>query len=167
LLDLLQTDADISPGDSGGALIDAQGQVIGINEAYIPPSAGAVSIGFATPATTVENIVPQLLKNGVAVHPYFGAQLSEITPQTAPQTSGGPSAGLAVLSVVTGGPAGNAGIQTGDVVTAMDKTQLATVVEFITALRSHKPGDVVTVTILRGTATLPVSVTLTEQPASG
>jgi serine protease DegQ len=63
MLDLLQTDADISPGDSGGALIDARGQVIGINEAYVPPSEGAVSVGFATPATTVNHVVPQLLKS--------------------------------------------------------------------------------------------------------
>lgn len=65
-LDLLQTDADISPGDSGGALVDAKGHVIGINEAYIPPSEGAVSIGFATPATTVSRIVGQLLKHSKA-----------------------------------------------------------------------------------------------------
>jgi serine protease DegQ len=63
---LLQTDADISPGDSGGALIDARGRVIGINEAYVPPQEGAVSVGFATPATTVNRIVPELLKRATA-----------------------------------------------------------------------------------------------------
>ncbi|MDQ1431942.1 MAG: serine protease DegQ [Actinomycetota bacterium] len=163
-LDLLQTDADISPGDSGGALIDAQGQVIGINEAYIPPSAGAVSIGFATRATTVEQVIPQLLKTGKAVHPYFGAQLSELTPQTAQQLNVGANAGMAVQAVVPGGPAANAGIQVGDVITAMDKTQVLTTVDFITALRSHQPGDVVTVTLVRGTTTLAAKVTLSEQP---
>jgi S1-C subfamily serine protease len=72
LLGLLQTDADISPGDSGGALIDAEGQVMGINEAYIPPAEGAVSIGFATPATTVNVVVPRLLENSKAVREYSG-----------------------------------------------------------------------------------------------
>jgi S1-C subfamily serine protease len=77
-IDLIQTDADIAPGDSGGALVDAQGRIIGINEAFIPPSAGAVSIGFATPATTVLDIVPQLLARGRAVHQSVGSQLSEL-----------------------------------------------------------------------------------------
>jgi serine protease DegQ len=166
-LDLLQTDADISPGDSGGALIDAQGQVMGINEAYIPPSAGAVSIGFATPATTVNDIVPQLLKTGQAVHPYFGAQLSELAPSTAQQLNVGTSAGMVVQGVVAGGPAANAGIQVGDVITAMDKTPVPTVVAFVTALRSHKPGDVVTVTLVRGATNITATVTLTEQPSGG
>ena len=79
LLDLVQTDADISPGDSGGALVDAQGHVVGINEAFIPPSEGAVSIGFATPAPRVARIVGQLLKHGEATHPSGGAQLTELS----------------------------------------------------------------------------------------
>ena len=78
-LDLIQTDADIAPGD-WGALVDAHGRVIGINEAYIPPSAGAVSIGFATPARTVIDIVPQLLRRGWAAHPSIGAQLPSSRP---------------------------------------------------------------------------------------
>jgi serine protease DegQ len=164
MLDLIQTDADIAPGDSGGALVDARGQVIGINEAYIPPSAGAVSIGFATPATTVLDIVPQLLERGRAVHPSFGAQLSQLTPDTAQQLDVGTDAGMVVQGVTAGGPAAGAGIQPGDVITAMDTTQSPTTAAFATALRSHQPGDAVTVTIVRGTSTLTPKVTLGEQP---
>jgi S1-C subfamily serine protease len=165
LLDLLQTDANISPGDSGGALVDDHGQVIGINEAYIPPAQGAVSIGFATPATIVNVIVPQLLQSGKARHPYFGAQLSEVAADTAQQSLVGTGAGVIVNTVVTGGPAARAAIKVGDLITTMDKTRVPTVVAFITALRSHRPGDVVTITIMRGTTTHTTDVTLTEQPS--
>jgi serine protease DegQ len=165
MIDLLQTDADISPGDSGGALIDARGQVIGINEAFIPPSEGAVSIGFATPASTITRIVPQLLKRGKAVHPFHGMQLAELTPDAARQLDVGAGAGVVVLAVVTGGPAANAGLRVGDVITAMDKAWAPTLSAFTAALRSHQPGDVVRLTIVRGATTITTKVTLSEQPS--
>ena len=165
-LDLIQTDADIAPGDSGGALIDAQGRVIGINEAYIPPSAGAVSIGFATPATTVIDIVPELLERGRVLHPSIGAQLSELTPDTAHQLHVGTDAGMVVQRVTAGGPAAGAGIQPGDVITALGTARSPTSVAFVTALRSHGPGDVVTITVVRGTSTITPELTLVEQPAA-
>jgi S1-C subfamily serine protease len=165
-LDLIQTDADIAPGDSGGALVDAHGRVIGINEAYIPPSAGAVSIGFATPARTVIDIVPQLLRRGWAVHPSIGAQLSELTPDTAQQLHVGTDAGMVVRAVTAGGPAAGAGIQPGDVITAVGTTSSPTTVAFARALRAHEPGDVVTITIVRGTSTVTPTVTVGEQPAA-
>ncbi|MCU1429013.1 MAG: signal protein [Actinomycetia bacterium] len=164
LIDLLQTDAAISPGDSGGALVDGQGHVVGINEAYIPPSAGAVSIGFATAATTVDQIVPQLLKNGKAVHAYFGAQLADLTPDIARQLGMKVTQGVVVLAVVAGGPAAKAGIAPGDVITAVDSTPVQTVEDFIAAVRARKPGDVLTVKTVRGSATITRKVTLSEQP---
>jgi len=165
-LDLIQTDADIAPGDSGGALVDADGRVIGINEAYIPPSAGAVSIGFATPATTVIDIVPELLERGRVMHPSIGAQLSELTPDTAHQLHVGTDAGMVVLRVTDGGPAAGAGIQPGDVITALGTTRSPTSTAFVSALRAHEPGDVVTVTVVRGTSTITPELTVSEQPAA-
>jgi S1-C subfamily serine protease len=163
LANLVQTDAAISPGDSGGGLLNDKGEVIGINEAFLPPSTGAVSIGFATPASTVEQIVPQLLKNGKAAHPFIGVQVAQLTPDLAQQLGVKASQGAVVLSVDSGSPADKAGIQEGDVITAVDSTQVAAVEDFAGALRSHQPGDVVTLKIVRGRTTKTVKVTLAEQ----
>ena len=80
LVDLIQVDAPISPGNSGGALLDGTGRVIGINEAYLPPSTGAVSLGFAIPAATATNVADQLLADGTATHPYLGVSLGQAHP---------------------------------------------------------------------------------------
>ncbi|HEY3673803.1 MAG TPA: trypsin-like peptidase domain-containing protein [Acidimicrobiia bacterium] len=164
LLNLLQTDAGISPGDSGGALVDSRGQVIGINEAYIPPSDGAVLIGFATPATTVDTIVRQLLDHGRATHAYFGAQLGDPSSDGAQPGSVGVDEGMVVLAVAPGGPAANAGLQPGDVIETLGATPVPSTVSFVTALRSRKPGTAVRVTFVRGTTELTTTVTLIEQP---
>lgn len=164
LANLVQTDAAISPGDSGGGLFDGNGQVIGINEAYLPPSTGAVEIGFATPVSTVQQIVPQLLKNGKAVHPFVGVQVAQLTPDIASQLGVSVKQGAIVMAVQSGSPAAKAGIKEGDVITAVDNVQVNAVEDFIGALRAHQPGDVVTMTIVRGNSTQQVRVTLGEQP---
>ncbi len=166
LVDLIQTDAAISPGNSGGALVNATGQVVGISEAYIPPSQGAVSIGFATPAATVVNTVEQLLRSGRAQHAFVGIQPGELTPEIAQQLGVSQSQGVVVLDVVTGGPADKAGMRPGDVITALDGKPVATVEDFLAALRPHRPGDVVTVSFLRGDAEQEAQVTLTDRPPS-
>jgi serine protease DegQ len=167
LVDLIQTDAAISPGNSGGALVNGAGQVIGISEAYIPPQQGAVSIGFATPAATVVNVVGQLLRNGRAEHAFLGIQPAELTPEIAQQLGVRRSGGVVVLDLVRGGPADKAGIRPGDVLTALDGKQIVTVEDFLAALRPHRPDDTVTVTILRGSARQDVKVTLADRPTSG
>jgi serine protease DegQ len=83
LVDLVQTDAAISPGNSGGALVGGDARIIGVNVAYIPPSASAVSIGFAIPAPTVTDVVKQLIDKGKAAHAYLGVQPVPLTPQIA------------------------------------------------------------------------------------
>jgi S1-C subfamily serine protease len=166
LVDLIQTDAAISPGNSGGALVNAAGQVIGISEAYIPPQQGAVSIGFATPAATAVSVVGQLLRNGRAEHAFLGIQPGELTPETAQQLGVRQSGGVVVLDVVRGGPADKAGLRPGDVITALDGKQVATVEDFLAALRRHRPDDTVTVTFLRGSARQDAKVTLTDRPTS-
>jgi serine protease DegQ len=167
LVDLIQTDAAISPGNSGGALVNGAGQVVGINEAYIPPSQGAVSIGFATPAATVVNVVQQLLRQGRAQHAFIGIQPGELTPEIAQQLGVSQTQGVVVMDVVDNGPAAKAGLRPGDVIVAVDSKQVATVEDFLAVLRPHKPGDTVTVTFLRGDASQSTDVTLADRPPSG
>jgi S1-C subfamily serine protease len=113
LVDLIQTDAAISPGNSGGALVDAEGRIIGINVAYLPPQAGAVSLGFAIPAPTARSVIDQLLEDGTVYHPYLGVNPADLTPPIAEQFYVDADAGVILVSVGEGTPAGQAGLRQG------------------------------------------------------
>ncbi len=169
LVDLIQTDAAISPGNSGGALVGGDGTVMGINVAYIPPNSqqGAVAIGFAIPATTVTNVVQQLLDSGTVEHAYIGIRPATLTQQLAQQLGTQADHGVAVISVEQGGPADDAGLQPGDIITALDGTELNTVEDLLGALREHSPGDQVSITIMRDGNERQLDITLGDLPVSG
>ena len=164
LVDLIQTDAAISPGNSGGAVIDGQGHVVGVSEAYIPPTVGAVALGFATPAATVADVADQLLATGSAHHAYIGIQ--PLTPQLAHSLGVNRSNGVVVLAVGKPSPAADAGIRPGDLITALNGHDTPTAEDFIAALHNAKPGDHVQLTVLRGNQTLQISVTVADRPAT-
>jgi S1-C subfamily serine protease len=164
LVDLIQTDAAISPGNSGGALVDADMEVIGINVAYIPPSAGSVSIGFAIPAPTVTDVVTQLLEDGTAEHAYLGVLPAALTPEIVRQFDIPVSDGALIVEVPPGGPAAEAGIRPGDVVIAIGDSPVSTVEDLLGALRRQKPGDRVSVSIVRDGEESTVDVTLGDFP---
>lgn len=149
LVDLIQVDAAISPGNSGGALLDATGRVIGINEAYIPPAAGAVSLGFAIPAATAVDVAEQLLAEGRAIHPFLGVSLAPVTPQLAERLGAPVSDGALVLAVQPGGPADTAGVRAGDVVVEFDRRTVSTVEDLLDLLRDTRPGQQVPLTVAR------------------
>ncbi|MGH9231326.1 MAG: S1C family serine protease [Acidimicrobiales bacterium] len=167
LVDLIQTDAPISPGNSGGALVDADGRIIGINVAYIPPAARAVSIGFAIPAPTVRDVVGQLLDDGDVSHAFLGIRPAPLTPEIASRLGADVDAGVVVLDVVSGGPAEDAGMTPGDVITAIDDQQIDTVEDLLATLRDHAPGDEITVAVAREGDTVELTVTLTDRPQTG
>jgi RNA polymerase sigma-70 factor (sigma-B/F/G subfamily) len=160
LVDLIQTDAAISPGNSGGALIDRQGRLVGINEAYIPPSAGAVSIGFAIPAGTVTDVADQLLRNGTVAHPYLGVALTTLTAETARTLGMKVDSGALVRQVQSSGPAAAAGLRPGDVIVSFNGVAVRSVGDIYAALRKVKPGDKASVGIDRNGQNSTVSVTL-------
>lgn len=164
LVDLIQTDAPISPGNSGGALLDARGRVIGINEAYLPPKSGAVSIGFAIPSTTVTSIVDQLLADGTAEHPYLGVSLAPLTDSLRRSLHTRVDRGAVVLEVGPGSPASEAGIQHGDIITRFADQDIAAVENVLGALRGVRPGQAVPITVQRGDRPVQLSVTVGEQP---
>ena len=144
LVDLVQTDAAISPGNSGGALADREGRVIGINVAYLPPAeTGAENIGFAIPSDTAISVADQLIENGEAVHPYLGVYLSDLTQDTASKFGSPLDSGALVAKVEPDGPADAAGIQRGDVVTAAGSEEVRSSGDLLSALRNYMPGDTV------------------------
>lgn len=159
-IDLLQTDAPISPGNSGGAVADAAGDVVGLSEAYLPPSSGAVAIGFVTPATTVTSVADQLLANGTVKHAALGIVPTDITAQIA-QRFGLPStSGALVVDVSPQGPAAKGGVKPGDIITEFAGTKVTDVTDLLAALRKQDPGQTVSLTVRRGGSTQTLSVTL-------
>jgi serine protease DegQ len=164
LVDLIQTDAAISPGNSGGALVNGRGEVIGINVAYIPPEQGAVAIGFAIPGATAVDVVGQLLRDGRATHSYLGIQPDQVTREVAAQLGLDRAAGVLVREVVEGGPAAEAGLRPGDVITGMDDARIETVEDLFGELRQRKPGSQVRLAIIRDGRQQEVTATLADRP---
>ncbi len=167
LVDLIQTDAAISPGNSGGAVVNGQGEIIGISEAYIPPQAGAVSLGFAIPSPTATAIAEELLEDGTADHAYLGLTPGAITPQIARQLRVEDSTGAVVISVAEGGPASEAGLRPGDIITSLDGEEVASPEDLLAVLRRLNPGDTVDVEFNRGAEGDQTRIELTERPTEG
>ncbi|MDQ0769415.1 serine protease DegQ [Pseudarthrobacter defluvii] len=159
-IDLLQTDAPISPGNSGGAVADSTGQVIGLSEAYLPPSSGAVAIGFVTPSSTVTNVADQLLASGAVKHAALGVVPTDITPQLAQRFSLPVTAGALIVNVSQGSPADNAGMEAGDIITKFAQTQIGNVTDLLVALRKQDPGQQVDIVVQRGSTPQNLHVTL-------
>jgi serine protease DegQ len=164
LVDLIQTDAAISPGNSGGALVNGRGQVVGINVAYIPPEQGAVAIGFAIPGATAVDVVGQLLKTGRATHSYLGVQPDQVTGEIAAQLGLDQARGVVVLNVVEGGPAARAGLRPGDVIVRMDSAAVDTVEDLFGELRQRKPSSQVRIAYIRDGREQQATVTLADRP---
>ena len=164
LVDLIQTDAAISPGNSGGALADQNGEVIGINVAYLPPAqTGAENIGFAIPSDTATSVADQLIDNGRAVHPYLGVSLADLTPGIAKQFGIAADSGALVTEVASGGPAEKAGIKQRDVIIALGSSKIKDSGDLIAALRDYKPGDSMTLTLNRNGEQRNVDLTLGDR----
>jgi S1-C subfamily serine protease len=164
LVDLIQTDAAISPGNSGGALADRDGRVIGINVAYLPPAeTGAENIGFAIPSTTAVSVADQLIENGEAIHPYLGVYLSDLTQETASRFKNPVDSGALIEKVEPGSPADDAGIQRGDIVTAAGSEEVRSSGDLLSALRAYMPGDKVRLTILRNGEETTLQANLAER----
>jgi putative serine protease PepD len=163
VLDAIQTDAAINPGNSGGPLVDMQGRVVGINSAIATTSsgsgqAGSIGVGFAIPIDQARPIAEQLIADGHANHAVLGVQVKDAL------TNGGVTpGGAAVIAVTSGGPAGKAGLQVGDVIVQLDDRRIDTADSLVAAVRSHKAGETVQVTYLRNGAKDTVSVTLGSQ----
>ena len=163
LIDLIQTDAPISPGNSGGALVDGGGQVIGINVAYIPPEARAVAIGFAIPSGTAIGVVRELVERGEVRHAFLGVTPQQVTDDLAEQFDLGVEDGALVVEVSEGTAATRAGIRPGDVVVEFGGERVRLVEDLLAGLRARDPGDRVTVAVVRDGERRELDVTLGER----
>jgi serine protease DegQ len=161
LVDLIQTDAPISPGNSGGALVDLDGEVVGINVAYLPPGeTGAVSLGFAIPAPTAAQVVEQLLETGRVQLAFLGIRPIQVTTELAARFDLAVEEGVAVSVVEPGSAAARAGLREGDVIVALDGEPIRTVEDLFAQLRQRRPGQRVSLTVVRDGDRRELDVTL-------
>lgn len=164
--DLIQTDAAINPGNSGGPLVNLRGEVIGINTVIIQaPGAG---IGFAIAINLVKPIVEQLVSRGTVVRPYLGIVVQEITPEAvrACRLEAGREIPEGLVVARVDGPASQAGIAVCDVVVALDGQPTRTQADLLKNLWARKPGDTVTVTVLRRGQRMNINVRLAERSSA-
>jgi putative serine protease PepD len=151
--DSIQTDAAINHGNSGGPLFDTQGNVVGVTSQIESDSGGNDGVGFAIPSNTVHSVAGQLISSGKAEHAYLGVSLSAT------------SSNALIGSVRNGTPAARAGLQAGDVVTALDGKSIGSSGELESAIGARKPGDSVTLTYTRNGKTHTVQLKLASRPS--
>ena len=165
LTDLIQTDAAISPGNSGGALADRDGEVIGINVAYLPPSdTGAVNIGFAIPSDTAASVADQLIETGKVSSAYLGVVTTDLSPEDAERFGLPVESGAIVGQVEPGSGADAAGVRRGDIIVRLGDEPIDNAGDLFGALRDYQPGDIVELTVVRDGEELTLDVTLGERP---
>lgn len=159
-IDFLQTDAAINPGNSGGPLLNARGEVIGVNTAII---SGAQGLGFAIPIDTAQRIAQQLITKGRAEHPYLGIQMVTLTPEVKQKLNNrnarlAAERGILILRVVQGSPADKAGIKAGDVIQAINKQPTNKAEELQRLLENNGVGNPLQIQLQRGGQNLTLAV---------
>jgi S1-C subfamily serine protease len=163
---LIQTDAAISPGNSGGPLLDSRGRVIGINTAVLQ-GRGAQGLGFAVPINLAQNVAEQILATGRVVRSFLGVEYRDVEPEMAEQFRLAVREGIVVVSVWPGTPADSAGVERGDIITRVDDTPIKQGGDLRRVLRDRRPGDNVRITVARmGGGTRTLNARLTETPVA-
>lgn len=177
IVDVLQLDAAINPGNSGGPLVNMRGEVVGMTTAIVTGSTG---VGFAIPSDTIRRELPSLLATGTYVHPWLGILGNDVTPEIAAAIGLNYTHGILIAEVAAGGPAEQAGLRGGDrteriggtlytvggdVVVELDGRTVRNFNDLSVYLERHtRPGDTLTVTLLRDTQKLTTDVTLGDRP---
>jgi serine protease Do len=158
----IQTDASINPGNSGGPLINLRGEVVGVTTAIFSQSGGNIGIGFAIPANSVRELLPQLREKGKVVRGFIGASIQKVTPEIADTLGLKQARGALVADVVKGGPAERAGIKAGDVIIEFDRKEIKDSVDLPVQVARVAPGSSVQLKVLRESKELTLPITVAE-----
>ena len=155
----IQTDAAINPGNSGGALVDTQGNLMGINTAIYSRSGGSMGIGFAIPVSTAKQVLESIVKDGQVTRGWIGVEPQELNAELAETFNIKTKSGVIITGVLQNGPAAQAGIQPGDVITAVAGKGVTNVTELLSAVAGLKPGIAAPLTVLRKDSQTEIAVT--------
>jgi serine protease DegQ len=147
--DFIQTDAAVNPGNSGGALTDASGNLIGINTAIYSRSGGSLGIGFAIPIHVANQIMEKIIQSGSVIRGWLGVSMQDLTEELAESFGLENLSGALIASVLKDGPADKAGIKPGDILIAIENKLLKNSSEMLNQVAALPPGDTVTVTVIR------------------
>ena len=160
----IQTDAAINPGTSGGALVDINGNRLGINTAIYSRSGGSMGIGFAIPVSTAKLVLEGIVKDGQVTRGWIGVEPSELTPELAQTFGVAAQQGVIITGVLQNGPAALAGMKPGDVVTGVAGHEVRNVSELLTQVASLKPGSATTFDVQRADSNTTLQVTPGVRP---
>jgi serine protease DegS len=163
LEDFIQTDAPINFGNSGGALVDSSGALIGINTAIVAKSLGVEGIGFAIPVNMVRGVLSDIIAHGRVIRGWIGIVPEDISDEQAAQL-GVAQGGVLVASLYVGSPGQQAGLQPGDLLLAIDGATLNSAQDALARIANTKPGSVLTIKVLRGRRNLELKAHVSERP---
>ena len=161
----IQPDAAINPGNSGGALVNARGEIVGINSAIYTPSGGFQGIGFASPINQAYDVVEQIIDHGQVIRGWLGASGLDATPQVLHLMGINENAhGVAILEVMKNGPADRAGIRNRDVITKVDKTEILDTHDLLDIIARGRPGQHITISGIRKGQRFTTEAVLAQRP---
>ena len=160
----IQTDAAINPGNSGGALVDTNGNLLGINTAIYSRTGGSLGIGFAIPVTTAKQVMESLIKDGQVTRGYIGVEQRELTPEIAQTLNLPIQQGVLITGVQQSGPAAAGGLRPGDVVVAVAGKPVVNTAQLLNAVAALKPQAVAAIAVQRGDKAIDLSVTVGVRP---
>jgi serine protease Do len=163
--DFIQTDAAVNPGSSGGALINARGDLIGINTAILSPTGGNLGIGFAVPSNMARFIMEQISRSGKVIRGYLGVVIQNVSPELAKQFGFNGTGGALISEIEPRGPGGRAGLQRGDIVVDINGKPVTDGRQLELTVSQMSPGSMANLTIFRAGQQKQVTVTLSEAPA--
>jgi serine protease DegQ len=162
----IQTDAAINFGNSGGALIDTNGNLLGINSAIYSQTGGSVGIGFAIPVSTAKSVMEAIIASGHVVRGWIGVESQEITPELAESFGLQRTSGAIIAGVVRNGPADRAGIKPGDILLSVDGKDVHDTNEMLNLIAALQPGGKATMRVLRKSRETDLAVTVGKRPVA-
>jgi serine protease DegQ len=162
----IQTDAAINFGNSGGALVDASGNLLGINSAIYSQTGGSVGIGFAIPVSTAKSVMEAIIKSGHVVRGWIGVETQEITPELASSFGLNRQSGAIIAGVVRNGPADKAGMKPGDILLQVDGKPVHDTNDMLNLIAQLTPGGSAKMTVLRKSREATLDITVGKRPAS-
>jgi len=160
----IQTDAAINPGNSGGALVDGEGRLVGINTAIFSRSGGSMGIGFAIPVDIAREVMDALIRDGQVTRGWIGVQPRDLTPEFADSFQLPVHEGVLVTGVLRDGPAAQAGLKPGDVVTAIGGVKISNTAQLLRAVGALKPPASAELAVQRGSDAMTLSVPVARRP---